>query len=183
LAKIATCRENLQTKKTYLQQVKTVFDFQSEQELATLYNSKKELTGHQFETFVLIELMNGLGSGRKYELEAKLMEREEEKTLQFYSVEQFLEDFFKGKSDLMSIKIERFYSAIEFISKSLKKDPSPKNSDMIVCFLKAFNLNITMQLKLEYHEKVKKQSSLILICFIKTVEMIILKQLTVDEYF
>ena len=115
--------------------------------------------------------MNGLGFGRKYELEAKLMERQEEKTLQFYSVEQFLEDFFKGKSDLMSIKIERFYSAIEFISKSLKKDPSPKNSDLIICFLEAFNLNFPMQLKLEYYDKVKQQSSLI--CFIKTVEMII----------
>ena len=109
MAKIATCKESLKTKKTYLQQSKTVFDFKSEQELATLYNSKKELTGHQFETFVLIELMNGLGSGRKYELEAKLMEREEDKTLQFYSVEQFLElDFFKGKSDIMIKKIERF---------------------------------------------------------------------------
>jgi hypothetical protein len=184
LAKIATCKESLQTKKTYLQQFKTIFDFKSEQELATLYNSKKELTGRHFETFVLIELINGLGFGRKYELEAKLMEREEDKTLQFYSVEQFLEqDFFEGESDLMSKKIERFYSAIEFISKYLKKDPSPKNSDMIVCFLKAFNLNFPMQLKLKYHEKVKKQSSLILICFIKTVEMIILKQLTVDEYF
>ena len=53
--------------------------------------------------------MNGLGFGRKYELEAKLMEREEDKTLQFYSVEQFLElDFFKGKSDIMSKKIDRF---------------------------------------------------------------------------
>ena len=108
MAKIATCKESLQTKKTYLQQVKTVFDFKSEQELATLYNSS-EIAGRHFETFVLIELMNGLGFGRKYELEAKLMEREEEKTLQFYSVEQFLElDFFKGKSDIMIKKIERF---------------------------------------------------------------------------
>jgi len=86
--------------------------------------------------------MNGVGFGRKYELESKLMQREEDKTLQFYSVEQFLEyDFFKGKSEYMSKKIERFYSAIEFVSKSLKKDPSPKNSDLIVCFLEAFNLN------------------------------------------
>jgi hypothetical protein len=126
--------------------------------------------------------MNGVGFGRKYELEAKLMEREEDKTLQYYSVEQFLElEFFKGKSEHMSKKIDRFYAAIEFISKSLKKDPSPKNSDLIVCFLEAFNLNFPKQLKLEYHDRVQQQSSLI--CFIKTVEMIILKQLTVDEYF
>ena len=86
--------------------------------------------------------MNGVGFGRKYELEAKLMEREEDKTLQYYSAEQFLEnDFFKGKSDYMPKKIERFYAAIEFISKFLKNAPSPKNSDLIVCFLEAFNLN------------------------------------------
>ena len=65
--------------------------------------------------------MNGVGFGRKYELEAKLMEREEDKTLQYNSFEQFLEIDFKGKSSHMSKKIERFYVSIEFLSKSLKK--------------------------------------------------------------
>jgi hypothetical protein len=99
--------------------------------------------------------MNGLGFGRKYVLEAKLLEREADKTLQYYSVEQFMEnDFFKGKSGLIAAKLDKFYQAIEFVSK-LKKDASTKNSDLIICFLEAFNINFPSQLKSEHHDSLQ----------------------------
>jgi len=86
IAKIALSKESLQTKKTYLQQVKQVFDFKSEQDLLAQYNGKIDGKNH-FETNVLIQVMKTIGLGRKHLLEAKLMEKESEKTLQFYSIE------------------------------------------------------------------------------------------------
>ena len=69
------------------------------------------------------------------------MEREAEKTLQEFSIDQFFEtEFFKGsKSDQMTTKVARFWSAIEFLSKHIKKDATVKNSDFIICFLEAFH--------------------------------------------
>lgn len=50
-----------------------------------------KLAKRHFESFVLIQLTTNVGIGRKYFLEAKLMEKEADKTLQYYSAEQFLE--------------------------------------------------------------------------------------------
>jgi hypothetical protein len=40
-------------------------------------------------------------------------------------------------------KVEKFWIAIEFLSKHVKRDAGVKNSDFIICFLEAFHSFLT----------------------------------------
>ena len=69
---------------------------------------------------VLIEIMGRLGLSRNFFLEQKLMQAGSAQTLQYYVLEQFLEEeFFKKKTNAgdRDPKTERLLRSLEFLNK------------------------------------------------------------------
>jgi hypothetical protein len=60
--------------------------------------------GAAFETIVLCKMMESMGISRQYFLEKELMEAESEKTLQYFVVDNLLNENFYGKSTASEAK-------------------------------------------------------------------------------
>ena len=92
------------------------------------------------------------------------------------------DEFFKKKNNPneKDVKMERLLRALEFLNKQIKKDAAITNSDFIVCFLEAFHMIFPKKLK-DNFSKIDRQN--ILLCFIKTVDILIKKDLTGEEHF
>lgn len=98
-------------------------------------------------------------------------------------LDQYLEEeFFKKKTNIneKDAKVEKLLRALEFLNKQIKKDAAITNSDFIVCFLEAFHMVFPKKLK-DVNSKIDRQN--ILFSFIKTVEILISKNLIGEDHF
>ena len=102
--------------------------------------------------------MDKIGLSRKYFMEQLIAQAEPSKTLRFYNVPYFWEnELFKKKDgeeiDKQSKKVQ---SALEFISKNIKKDGNLSSSDFSVCFLEAFNCMFPKFLKEKNYSPIQR---------------------------
>ena len=130
------------------QAAKKAFGFETEQEIIQQYYSK--IHGDScFESKILENIIKRLGIHRNYFLEERMLQKKPKKTLQYYNLEQYLEEeFFRKRVSQGEIdsKQKRFISSLEFLNKNIKKDPSINNSDFIVSFLETFHMIFPAQL-------------------------------------
>lgn len=129
----------------------------------------------------IVNLLDTIGLSQKFFMEQLIFEREPDKVLRKYQIDLFWEQaFFKTKTSNFSSTMkgpDKVVTALEFLSKTIKKDAQLVQSDFLVIFLETFNMIFPKYLSTEENKFSACFRQNKLFSFIRIVELILHKQL------